>query len=98
MASHLDVSGDFHMGAIAALCDLASEKFRAVVQVRLEASGSTKHCVAIFDKKIVDPDDGVEHLLHVDSFSKIGIDKIIGGFMIGTHDRSNNRAKRQRHQ
>ena len=51
MASHLDVSGDFHMGAIAALCDLASEKFRAVVQVRLEASGSTKQCVAIFDKK-----------------------------------------------
>ena len=87
-------AGDFHAGSIQMLCDLASANFKAIVQVILDDGNHSKHCAAIFDHPIVDPEGSVARPLTVKSFSDLGITKIVTGFMIVPHGRNHFRSKR----
>ena len=46
------------------------------------------HCVAIFDRLIVDPEDGVRRPLTVKSFEDLKIVKIVTGFRLVPHGRT----------
>jgi hypothetical protein len=84
----LDSFGNFCEGSIDLLCDLASINFKAIVQVALGPGNHSMHCVAIFDRLIVDPEDGVRRPLTVKSFEDLKIVKIVTGFRLVPHGRT----------
>ena len=92
----LDCAGNFCEDSIAALCKLATINFKAIVQVVLGPGNNSMHCVAIFDRLIVDPEDGVRRPLTVKSFEDLKIVKIVTGFMIVKHGRTHLKPKPKR--